>query len=303
MVYVHIDDYVNDSWGKSFAKVLEKEKIEYRKINLLTFNSFSKVEKGSTLAARLGHDPKEKRKLRPKLPKIYNTWKTVFPSKRAYSLYDDKWKEYKFLRENKLPVVKTGYIKKKPDLISFLVDNKVDFPIVVKKKEGAGSNKVWLKNSLSDLLRDLFPLLVQPYIPSNFDLRVFYLNKKVFGFKRKHTKGQNFPYGGKWHEGEAEKIDVLDYISEEFIKSIHSSFRNNIPSPTMSFDLVFDKFNSPKILEFSYCFAKNQVLECDSYYQLPTMKRNVYFENGSYDNVDYLKNLIARETLKWLDVI
>ncbi len=303
MVYVHIDDYVNDSWGKSFANVLEKEKIEFQTLDLLKFNSFSKVEEGSTLVARFGHDPKEKRKLKPKLPKIYNTWETIFPSKKAYNLYDNKWKEYKFLRKNDLPVVKTENVSNKPELISFLVENQIDFPVVVKKNEGAGSNKVWLKHTLSNFSSDLFPLLIQPYVSSNFDLRIFYLNGKVFGFKRKHEKGSNFPYGGKWYEGEAEKIDVLDYISEEFIKKVHSTFQNSVPSPTMSFDLVFDENNSPKILEFSYCFAKNQVLECDSYYQLPTMKRNIYFEDGRYDNVDYLKNLVAYETLKWLDVL
>ncbi len=303
MVYVHIDDYVNDSWGKSFVSVLEKESVGFLKIDLLSFSSFSDVKEESTLAARLGHDPKEKRELRPKLPKIYNTWENIFPSKSAYNFYDNKWKEYKFLREKDLPVVETGRVENRSELISFLVENETDFPIVVKKKEGAGSNKVWLKNSLSDFQKDSFPLLVQPYILSNFDLRIFYLNDKVFGFKRKHKKGPNFPYGGNWYEGEAEKIDVLDYVSEEFIKKVHSTFRNNIPSPTMSFDLIFGRNDSPKILEFSYCFAKNQVLECDSYYQLPTMKRKTYYEDGRYGDVDYLKNLIAYETLKWLDVL
>lgn len=303
MVYVHIDDYVNDSWGKSFVNVLEKENVEHKNIDLLSFSSFSNVEERSTLAARLGHDQKEKKQLKPKLPKIYNTWENIFPSKSAYKFYDNKWREYKFLRENNLSVVKTEYIENRSELISFLVENKIDFPVVVKKKEGAGSNKVWLKHALSNLSSDLFPLLVQPYIPSNFDLRIFYLNDKVFGFKRKHKKGPNFPYGGNWYEGEAEKIDVLDYVSEEFIKKVHNTFRNNIPSPTMSFDLIFDKDNSPKILEFSYCFAKNQVLECNSYYQLPTMKKNTYFKDGRFGDLDFFKNLVAYETLKWLDVL
>lgn len=303
MVYVHIDDYVNDSWGKSFVSVLKKENVEHKKIDLLSFNSFSNVEEGSTLAARLGHDPKEKRQLKTKLSKIYNTWENIFPSKSAYNFYDNKWKEHRFLHRNDLPSIETGYAENRSELISFLVENKIDFPVVVKKKEGAGSNKVWLKNSLSGLRTNLFPLLVQPYISSNFDLRIFYLNDKVFGFKRKHKRGPNFPYGGNWYEGEAEKIDILDYIPEEFIKKVHTTFRNNIPSSTMSFDIILDKDNSPKILEFSYCFAKNQVLECNSYYQLPTMKRNKYFEDGGYDDVTFFKNLVAYETLKWLDVL
>lgn len=299
MYYVHIDDYVNDSWGESFCEVLNQKGENFKKINLINFESFNEVSEGSHLLARLGHLKKEKRVIKSKLSKIYDTWENIFPQQKAYSLYDDKWAEYKFLKENNISCLKTGVVNSQEEVASFLVKNEIDFPVVAKKNEGAGANKVWLKSSISDFPSNNFPLLIQPYVNVDFDLRLFYLNKKVFCLKRNHQDGSEFPYGSKWYNGDGERVDMLDYLTPEYISNLVNKFRNKIDSPTMSFDIIFDK-GKPKLLEFSYCFGKNLVFECDRYYELPDFDETIYYDNKEYNNFRYLKNAVGFEVINWI---
>lgn len=300
MYYVHIDDYVDDSWGESFCEVLSQKERNFKRINLLDFESFAEVKEGSHLLARLGHVQEEKKVIKKKLSRVYNTWEKIFPPKKAYSLYDDKWSEYKFLKENDISCLKTGVVSSRGEIASFLVKNKIDFPVVAKKNEGAGANKVWLKHSISDFSSKKFPLLIQPYINVDFDLRLFYLNEKVFCLKRNHHEGSEFPYGSKWYNGDGEKVDVLDYLSKNYINELVRKFKNNLDSPTMSFDIIFDG-ETPKVLEFSYCFGKNQVFECDRYYKLPEFNKEVYYKNREFNNFEYLKNAVGFEVINWIE--
>lgn len=302
MFYIHKDRYPNDQWWKIFQNVLNYRNKNYKKINLKSFEDFKSINnQEDILLTRLGHDPEEKSIIGDKLEEIYKSWDKVFPSKDVYNLYDDKLLEYRFLKSKNLPTIKTQFVKNKRGASRFLSKQKVDFPVVIKKRGGAGANYVWKIHDISNIKEEKFPLLIQNYIETDFDLRVFYIGDKLFSIKRNHKNNGQFPYGNSWYNVDTGyTFDILNYLDKDFLMELWDVFYKELGSPTMAFDIIF-LGGDPKILEFSYCFSKSQVFQSNHYYTLSEFNREVYFKGDRYCNYEYLKNIIGIEVIKWLN--
>lgn len=301
MFYIHKDEYPNDYWWKGFSYVADVLGLENKLIDLHTWSDFQEVDDDDFLLARFGHVKEDKEVIKKRFEKIYSAWNSnrVFPPTLAYKLYDNKWKEYKFLRDNNLPTLKTSFVRNKKELSKFLSKEGIDFPVVLKKPSGAGSNYVWKYSSLSDIKNEIFPVLAQDYINSNFDIRLFYLNNKFFAKKRIHSEEGSFPYG-RLGVAKSDKIEDLTSVFElSFLKKLWNVFYKKNDIPCMCFDLL-EMTGESVIVEFSYCFNYKITLDCSHYYEIDNSKLTRYYKNGGYDNFEKIKHLVPYEIIKWV---
>lgn len=301
MFYVHKDDYPNDRWWKGFTQVLNNYGLSYRVFDLHNWNNFENIKDKDYLLARLGHVKSDKNAIKPELSKIYSSWSEghVFPPRIAYNLYDDKWKEYKFLKSYNLPTLKTSFVENKRELSTFLSDNCIDFPIVLKKSEGAGSKYVWRFSSMSEIDNDIFPILAQNYFNVDFDIRLFYLNGKFFGKRRFHKNKGSFPYG-TFGVVQSERIkDIKSVLGKSFLRDIWEVFYLKHNIPTMCFDLlnINGKYS---IIEFSYCFNYKITLDCSHYYNILDSESHYYYDDGDFKEFQDIKYMVSDEILKWV---
>ncbi|PLS01099.1 ATP-grasp domain-containing protein [Neobacillus cucumis] len=89
----------------------------------------------------------------------------IVSSKEIVDICFDKYRTYKFLEEHHLPGIPT-YINLNK-IISEIESGKLDFPIIVKPKNGSASIGISIVNSLKELLavwRDSGELIAQPFM-------------------------------------------------------------------------------------------------------------------------------------------
>jgi hypothetical protein len=104
--------------------------------------------KDDIFIGRFAHDELDKKLSKQTLPIIWNKFDKVFPSKKSYHFYDNKKRQYKFMLENNIPCLETHPIKNKKDLSNL----KIEYPIVLKKSWGAGTEQVNYFNSFEDVI-------------------------------------------------------------------------------------------------------------------------------------------------------
>ncbi len=193
MIYLHKDSiYENQtigSWAIPIFKYLRKKGKQVKLIDahdLEVVNNL-KPNEDDLFFGRFGHDAADKKMSKKTLPIVWKKFKNTFPSAESYYHYDDKLKQYNFMTENNIPCLETFYVKSKKDI-------DIEFPIVMKKTWGAGSEQVNYFETIDDVidnkknrgwtLQSIYPSLIQRYQDVDFDYRVLLYNSGFIIYKR-----------------------------------------------------------------------------------------------------------------------
>ena len=221
------------------------------------------------------------------------------------------------MTENNIPCLETFYVKSKKDI-------DIEFPIVMKKTWGAGSEQVNYFETIDDVidnkknrgwtLQSIYPSLIQRYQDVDFDYRVLLYNSGFIIYKRlnewKTKNKDNFPYGTEWRDRKdvLEKrkslihgpslADAFDDLNDDLmtlIKKLKDIQINKLNSYYMSWDII--KTNDGyKVLEFSaistmfnpfskfYSFSDNTIIKENT--------RSVLAPIHRYKEFDGIKKLI-----------
>ena len=323
MIYLHKDSiYENQtigSWAIPIFKYLRKKGKQVKLIDahdLEVVNNL-KPNEDDLFFGRFGHDAADKKMSKKTLPIVWKKFKNTFPSAESYYHYDDKLKQYNFMTENNIPCLETFYVKSKKDI-------DIEFPIVMKKTWGAGSEQVNYFETIDDVidnkknrgwtLQSIYPSLIQRYQDVDFDYRVLLYNSGFIIYKRlnewKTKNKDNFPYGTKWRDRKdvLEKrkslihgpslADAFDDLNDDLmtlIKKLKDIQINKLNSYYMSWDII--KTNDGyKVLEFSaistmfnpfskfYSFSDNTIIKENT--------RSVLAPIHRYKEFDGIKKLI-----------
>jgi glutathione synthase/RimK-type ligase-like ATP-grasp enzyme len=323
MIYLHKDSiYENQtigSWAIPIFKYLRKKGKQVKLIDahdLEVVNNL-KPNEDDLFFGRFGHDAADKKMSKKTLPIVWKKFKNTFPSAESYYHYDDKLKQYNFMTENNIPCLETFYVKSKKDI-------DIEFPIVMKKTWGAGSEQVNYFETIDDVidnkknrgwtLQSIYPSLIQRYQDVDFDYRVLLYNSGFIIYKRlnewKTKNKDNFPYGTEWRDRKdvLEKrkslihgpslVDAFDDLNDDLmtlIKKLKDIQINKLNSYYMSWDII--KTNDGyKVLEFSaistmfnpfskfYSFSDNTIIKENT--------RSVLAPIHRYKEFDGIKKLI-----------
>ena len=323
MIYLHRDSiYENQtigSWAIPIFKYLKKKGKQVKLIDahdLKVVNNL-KPNEDDLFFGRFGHDAADKKMSKKTLPIVWKKFKNTFPSAESYYHYDDKLKQYNFMTENNIPCLETFYVKSKKDI-------DIEFPIVMKKTWGAGSEQVNYFETIDDVidnkknrgwtLQSIYPSLIQRYQDVDFDYRVLLYNSGFIIYKRlnewKTKNKDNFPYGTEWRDRKdvLEKrkslihgpslVDAFDDLNDDLIKLIKKLKDiqiNKLNSYYMSWDII--KTNDGyKVLEFSaistmfnpfskfYSFSDNTIIKENT--------RSVLAPIHRYKEFDGIKKLV-----------
>ena len=323
MIYLHKDSiYENQtigSWAIPIFKYLRKKGKQVKLIDahdLEVVNNL-KPNEDDLFFGRFGHDAADKKMSKKTLPIVWKKFKNTFPSAESYYHYDDKLKQYNFMTENNIPCLETFYVKSKKDI-------DIEFPIVMKKTWGAGSEQVNYFETIDDVidnkknrgwtLQSIYPSLIQRYQDGDFDYRVLLYNSGFIIYKRlnewKTKNKDNFPYATEWRDRKdvLEKrkslihgpslADAFDDLNDDLmtlIKKLKDIQINKLNSYYMSWDII--KTNDGyKVLEFSaistmfnpfskfYSFSDNTIIKENT--------RSVLAPIHRYKEFDGIKKLI-----------
>jgi len=277
MIYIHKDTLYSDKQHLVFKALLDKKKIDNVVLDLQDLDVVNKLNPtpDDVMIARFAHHKEDKLKTESVIIKLSQKFKHMYPSLNSYSYYDDKFSQYVFMLNNKLPCLETFVAESKEDIEKL----DMDFPIVTKKTWGAGSEQVNYFETLDSVVDDettrswtgdsIYPCLVQEYEDVDYDIRIHIYNNKALFYKRIHKwkteNRSNFPYGGwpipveeriknklppfdyPWPK-DLQKSEIEDVIP--FTEKINHIQRNLLDTYCMSWDLL--KTNSGyKIVEFS----------------------------------------------------
>ena len=160
-----------------------------------------------------------------------------FNSPLTNKIANDKFKTFEFLNEQRISCVS-----------SFLSNDKLSLPFIMKSISGHGGQEVYLISDLKDIGLYKEPnkkYIYQNYLENSGDLRVYVLGKKVVGAVLRSNKNDfrsNFSLGGdiKAYEPEQEIVDTAikiaelldaDYIGVDFLKVGDNWLVNEIEDP------------------------------------------------------------------------
>lgn len=278
MFYVHKDTiYSNQSigsWGIPIYKDLKRRGIPTKIIDGHDIDVVKSLNPKSddVFFGRFAHDAKDLQLSKVTLPIIWEKFSKVFPSQSSYHYYNNKRRQYAFMKNNDIPCLETFYVESKKDI-------NIDFPIVMKKSWGAGSEQVQYFESIDDVVdnektrgwtgESIYPALIQQYQDIDFDYRVM-LFDSGFTFYRRHNDWKtgnkdNFPYGTEWRDRKdvlekrkspalqirmSDGFDDLDDDLVSLIKKLSDIQRKKLDTYYMSWDIINTK-DGYKVLEFS----------------------------------------------------
>jgi len=292
-LYIHKDTFYPDTWWVKFKWLLDKryKDIDYEIVNLHFENNINDLQLGNDdwCICRFAHYEEDFELSKRVYPILHEKFKgRIWPSKENWYYYNDKQRQLEFFKENNIPHPISHYSYGRDDFLEWVNENNLEYPIVVKKSQGAGSEKVNLIKKWKEVD---FPVIAQEYIDVDYDIRIAFINNKVLFLKRFHqwkTKNKdNFPYGtdkkpiekklkyklAPYEEPRCESLDEKEILKLlPIVNYLHDKF-NTI---SIGWDIIGDIENF-KVLEFSYIF-QNELRDCKSYYDMKTneIKNLVY---------------------------
>jgi len=240
----------------------------------------------------------------------------IWPNKDEWYYYNDKQRQLEFFRKNNILHPISHYSYGRDDFLKWVEENNLEYPIVVKKSQGAGSEEVRLMNNWEEV-DDLvsydtvggIPIdtrwksgqfIVQQYIDIDHDIRISIFGDKILFGKRIHhwkeDEKKRFPYG--WYYGDKDSsLDgkSLSYEEIDKIKDIGIYLKNvtdkKLQSKIMSWDII-DENNEFKVCEFSYCF-EYEFLKNSFYYDIK-QEKILKMENKLKDNSFYIQEELLK---------
>jgi hypothetical protein len=292
-LYIHKDIFYPDTWWVKFKWLLDKryKDIDYEIVNLHFENNINDLQLGNDdwCICRFAHYEEDFELSKRVYPILHEKFKgRIWPSKEDWYYYNDKQRQLEFFEKNNVPHPISHYSYGRDDFLEWVNENNLEYPIVVKKSQGAGSEKVNLIKKWKEVD---FPVIAQEYIDVDYDIRIAFINNKVLFLKRFHqwkTKNKdNFPYGtdkkpiekklkyklAPYEEPRCESLDEKEILKLlPIVNYLHDKF-NTI---SIGWDIIGDIENF-KVLEFSYIF-QNELRDCKSYYDMKTneIKNLVY---------------------------
>ena len=292
-LYIHKDIFYPDTWWVKFKWLLDKryKDIDYEIVNLHFENNINDLQLGNDdwCICRFAHYEEDFELSKRVYPILHEKFKgRIWPSKEDWYYYNDKQRQLEFFEKNNVPHPISHYSYGRDDFLEWVSENNLEYPIVVKKSQGAGSEKVNLIKKWKEVD---FPVIAQEYIDVDYDIRIAFVNDKILFLKRLHqwkTKNEdNFPYGtdkkpiekklkyklAPYEEPRCESLDEKEILKLlPIVNYLHDKF-NTI---SIGWDIIGDIENF-KVLEFSYIF-QNELRDCKSYYDMKTneIKNLVY---------------------------
>ncbi len=330
-LYIHKDTFYNkvygdETWWKKFKWLLDKKykNINYEIVNLHYENNINDLQLGNDdfCICRFAHYEEDFELSKRVYPLLYEKFNgRIWPNKTEWYYYNNKQRQLEFFRENNIPHPISHYSYGKDDFIEWVNENNLEYPIVVKKSQGAGSEEVnlvyekeysWFDDvnrkekffNETDWDEIDFPVISQQYIDVTHDIRIIIFGDKILFSKRIHhwkkDEKKRFPYG--WYYGDKDSRLVgsdLTYDEIEKIKHIGVYLKEitdtHLKSKIMSWDII-DENNEFKVCEFSYCF-EHLFLENSFYYDIKEEKilkmKNKLKDNAFYTQEELLKTIGA----------
>ena len=306
-LYIHKDTfydkvYGDRTWWRRFEWLLNKEypDIDFEIINFHFENNINDLQIGNDdyCICRFAHyeeDFELSKRVYPLLHEKFNG--RIWPNKTEWYYYNDKQRQLEFFEKNNVPQPISHYSYGRDDFLKWVEENNLEYPIVVKKSQGAGSEEVRLVNNWKEID---FPVIAQPYIEVSHDIRITFFGDKILFGKRIHhwkeDEKKRFPYG--WYYGDKDSsLDgkSLSYEEIDKIKDIGIYLKNvtdkKLQSKIMSWDII-DENNEFKVCEFSYCF-EHEFLKNSFYYDIK-QEKILKMENKLKDNSFYIQEELLK---------
>ena len=190
-LYIHKDIfydkvYGDETWWRRFKWVLDKKysDINYEIINLHYEDNINDLQIGNNdyCICRFAHyeeDFELSKRVYPLLHEKFNG--RIWPNKTEWYYYNNKERQLEFFEKNNVPHPISHYSYGRDDFLEWVNKNNLEYPIVVKKSQGAGSEEVRLVNKWKEID---FPVIAQQYIDINHDIRIVITGDKIFFGKR-----------------------------------------------------------------------------------------------------------------------
>tara|TARA_Y100000034_G_scaffold63408_1_gene76714 strand:+ start:341 stop:1333 length:993 start_codon:yes stop_codon:yes gene_type:complete len=326
-LYIHKDtlydkEYGDRTWWKKFKWLLSKKykDIDYEIVNLHYENNINDLQIGNDdyCICRFAHyeeDFELSKRVYSLLHEKFNG--RIWPNKTEWYYYNDKQRQLEFFRENNIPHPISHYSYGREDFTKWVKENNLEYPIVVKKSQGAGSEEVNLvyekEYSWYDEYRDVtntfvdtdwdkidFPVIAQEYVDIIHDIRISIFGDKILFGKRIHhwktDEKKRFPYG-HYHGDTDSKLDGVDLTVNEIEKIKHIGIYlkeitdKHLKSKIMSWDIINEE-NDFKVLEFSNCFQFDMIE--NAFYYDYKKEKILKLENKLKDNTMFIQNELLR---------
>ena len=302
-LYIHKDIlYSGHLWWKDFKWLLDKKykNIDYEIINFHYEQNINDLQIGNDdyCICRFAHYKEDFELSKRVYPLLYEKFNgRIWPNKTEWYYYNDKQRQLEFFRENNIPHPISHYSYGRDDFTEWVNENNLEYPIVVKKSQGAGAEQVNLINHWKEID---FPVIAQQYIDVNYDIRIIIFGDKILFSKRIHhwktDEKKRFPYGWKYGDKDS-RLDGIGLTYDEIEKLKHIGIHlkeitdKYLKSKIMSWDII-DENNEFKVCEFSYCF-EHEFLENSFYYDMKE-KKIIKMKNKLKDNAFYTQNEILK---------
>ena len=319
-LYIHKDifydkAYGDTTWWKRFKWLLDKKykNINYEIVNLHYEDNINDLQLGNDdyCICRFAHYKEDFELSKRVYPLLYKKFKgRIWPNKTEWYYYNDKQRQLEFFRENNIPHPISHYSYGRDDLLEWENENNLEYPIVVKKSQGAGSEEVRLINhwrEIDDMVSSPIDtswksgqFITQQYIDVNQDIRIsIFGNKIIFGKRIHHWKEdekKRFPYGHYYGDTDS-KLDGVDLSVNEIEKIKHIGIYlkeitdKHLNSKIMSWDIINEE-NDFKVLEFAMGFEK---IFIDNLFSYDIKEEKILkMENKLKDNAFYTQEELLK---------
>ena len=326
-LYIHKDifysiEYGDETWSNAFKWLLDKKykNIDYEIINLHYENNINDLQLGNDdyCICRFAHYEEDFELSKRVYPLLYKKFEgRIWPNKDEWYYYNDKQRQLEFFRKNNIPHPISHYSYGRDDFLKWVEENNLEYPIVVKKSQGAGSEEVRLMNNWEEV-DDLvsydtvggIPIdtrwksgqfIVQQYIDIDHDIRISIFGDKILFGKRIHhwkeDEKKRFPYGHYYGDIDS-KLEGINLTIKEIEKIKHIGIYlkeitdKHLNSKVMSWDII-DEENDFKVLEFSNCFQFDMIE--NAFYYDYKKEKILKLENKLKDNPFLIQYSLLQE--------
>jgi hypothetical protein len=304
-------------WQKKIKWLLDKKykDIDYEIVNFHYENNINDLQLGidDYSICRFSHyeeDFELSKRVYPLLHEKFNG--RIWPNKTEWYYYNDKQRQLEFFKENNIPHPNSHYSYGRDDFLKWVEENNLEYPIVVKKSQGAGSEEVRLINhwrEIDDMVSSPIDtswksgqFIAQQYIDVSHDIRITILGDKILFIKRNHhwkeDEKKRFPYGWYWGDTDSRYDGIsLTYDEIEKIKHIGIYLKEitdkHLKSKIMSWDIINEE-NDFKVLEFAMGFEYTSFAENIFYYDFKKEKISK-LKNKLKDNAVLIQQTLLQE--------
>jgi len=260
-------------YHSKFEKTLKSNNIPYI---ITDYEDYDEDLVGDYFVGRFAHALIDKELHSKCFDKLYDYYgEKMWPNKKAYYYYDDKVRQYEFLKKYGIHVPSITC----NDLDELL--KSVTLGTVIKSTYGAGAEStfyIWEKEHLDNIeeyisncynSENFFPCQVQEYIDTEYEKKIVITNDEIYGIKQKLDIGwdnpNDFPFNlgvEHWANRKGNKVEPLSESEFGLLDTI-IDIKTELNTPNLKFDII-----NEKVIEFTYMYGE----------LLPETPRYMYFD-------------------------